>query len=164
MENIKLIVSEIDGVITDGTVPIDELGNIPYKNFNLEDFEAINELKKSCRFVFISSDNQISYHLCRRKKIPFYWSHPKPKRDILLDVMRHYNVTADQTIYVGSKLSDIECMNMIPFSFCPNNSNSKLLSIGNTLNADSGKGILVELYFKYFMSKKYMEAVDVSKT
>ena len=156
MENIKLIVSEVDGVVTDGKVPIDELGNVPFKNFNMEDFEAINELKKSCQFVFMSSDNNISYHLCRRKNIPFYWANTKPKRDILLDILRRYNISAEETIYIGSKLSDVECLNMIPFSFCPSNSNSKVLSIGNSLDAISGGGVITELFFRYFMNKKYM--------
>ena len=154
MDNIKLIVSEVDGVITDGLAPIDELGNIPFKNFYLEDFDSINELKKACNFVFLSSDNAINYNLFRNKKIPFYWAQLKSKKDILLGILRRYNVTPEETIYIGSKASDIECMKLVPLSFCPEDSPKSIASIGSTLSSKAGKGVLTELYFHYFMNKQ----------
>ena len=153
MTKIKLIVSEIDGIITDGTMFIDELGNIPYKNFCMEDFDSINKLKKECNFVFLSDDNRISYNDCRRRNIPFYWSKQKNKRDILLDIMRRYNVSPEETIYLGSKASDIECMKLVPLSFCPKSSSKLLASIGSKLETSPGKGVITELYFYYFFNK-----------
>jgi len=56
LENIKLVISEIDGIITEGLVGFGEM-NIPmFKQFFIKDFEAINEIKKHWGFVFISSD------------------------------------------------------------------------------------------------------------
>jgi 3-deoxy-D-manno-octulosonate 8-phosphate phosphatase KdsC-like HAD superfamily phosphatase len=145
MSNIKLVVSEIDGVITDGRQPIDELGNTSFKNFFMADFEAINKIKAKCPFVFISNDNSISYNFCRSKNIPFYWA-PKDKRQVLSEILRRYNVTADDTLYIGSKLSDIPCMRMIPNSFCTN----KPDPFGFTSpSADAGQGVLIEIYLKH---------------
>lgn len=145
MDNIKLVVSEIDGVITDGRQPIDELGNTSFKNFFTADFEAINKIKTKCPFVFISSDNSVSYNLCRNKNIPFYWA-PKDKRQVLLEILRRYNITADNTLYIGSKLSDIPCMQLIPNSFCTN----AYVNFGFTpLMSAPGAGILTEIYMNY---------------
>lgn len=145
MNDIKLVVSEIDGIITVGNQPVDELGNTPFKHIYTADFEAVNKIKSKCPFVFLSSDNSISYNLCRSKNIPFYWA-PKDKRKTLLEIMRRYNVTAEDTIYIGSKLSDIPCMQMIPNSFCTG-------SFGNydftQLNSYPGEGVLTELYLDY---------------
>ncbi len=149
MEDIKLIVSEVNGVLTDGTNPIDELGNIPFKNFYIEDFEAINELKKKVKVVFISIDNCISYNLFRSKNIPFFWA-PKDKYSILLEILRRYNVTLDETVYVAGTLSDVKCATTVPSSFCSFNSNNKLLDICSRLDVPSGKGVLTELYIRYF--------------
>lgn len=52
MNDIKLIVSEIDGVLTDGTYAEDELGNVLYKHFQSKDFDAINILKKIIKLYF----------------------------------------------------------------------------------------------------------------
>lgn len=154
MDNMKLIVSEIDGIITDGTMFIDELGNVPFKNFNVEDFDSINKLKKDCNFVFLSDDNRVSYNECRRRNIPFYWAKQKSKVDILLDIMRRYNVSPEETIYLGSKASDIGCMRLVPLSFCPEGSSKLLASIGSKLETGPGKGVITELYFYYFFNKK----------
>lgn len=144
MNNIKLIVSEIDGVLTTGSDPVDELGNTVFKHFYMADFEAINKLKEKCTFVFLSSDNTINYNLCRRKNIPFYWA-KSDKGGILSSILMRYNVTAEDTLYIGSKISDIPCMRMIPVSFCTDD------TLGfKSFDIIPGKGILTELYLKYF--------------
>ena len=149
MEGIKLIVSEVNGVLTDGTNPIDELGNIPFKNFYIEDFEAVNELKKKVKVAFISTDSCISYHLFRRKNIPFYWA-PKDKYKILLEILRRYSVTLDEVAYVAGTLSCTKCVTTVPFSFCSSDSNKKLLDICTALEKPSGRGVLTDLYLRYF--------------
>lgn len=137
---IKLIVSEIDGVITSGISQIDNVGITLFKDFYLGDFEAINKLKSSFQFVFLSADNNVNYNLCARKHIPFYWA-PKDKRATLLEILRHYNYSAEETLYIGSFISDISCMRMIPLSFCTN-----VLLGFNTFKTSAGKGVLTELY------------------
>jgi len=144
MRSIKLIVSEIDGVLTSGADPIDELGNTVFKNFYTADFEAINKLKEQRVFVFLASDNTINYNLCRRKNIPFYWA-KTDKISILSSILMRYNVTAEETVYIGSKLSDVPCMRMVPTSFCTN----PLLGF-SYFEAAPGQGIITELYLKYF--------------
>ena len=148
MDSIKLIVSEIDGIVTEGLTPIDELGNIPYKIFNEGDFEAINELKKHCTFVFMSSDQRINYHLCRRRNIPFFWA-KKDKLKTLTEIMMRYNVSADQTLYIGSKISDMRCIQMVPTSFVSNNSPLAGL-YGTKLHVKCGEGVITSIYLKYF--------------
>lgn len=143
---IKIIVSEIDGIITEDSLYIDELGNIPFKKFHKKDFEAINELKKTFVFVFLSSDNAISYHLCRRKSIPFYHS-PKNKKESLVKIMQRYSVTPDEVIYIGNSFSDLKCMQMIPFSLCPIDAVTDVKTICyHVLESYAGEGVLCEVY------------------
>ena len=150
MQDIKLIVSEVTGILTDGTNFIDELGNVPFKKLYLEDFEAVNELKRQgFKVVFLSTDNSINYHLFRRKNIPFYWAQ-KDKYKVLLEIVRRYNVTLDEVAYVASSISDIKCATTVPVSFCPPNSNVQLLNICTVLESKSGEGVLTDLYLRYF--------------
>ena len=145
MNKIKIVISEVDGVITNGVQPIDELGNTSFKNFYTPDFEAINKIKSVCPFVFLSSDNTVSYNLCKKKNIPFFWVQ-KNKRTILLDILRKYSVTLEEVVYIGSKLSDVECMNMVPNSF---STNINLRGDYNYLLSGAGNGVLTELYLAY---------------
>ncbi|RLI66685.1 MAG: hypothetical protein DRO67_00745 [Candidatus Asgardarchaeum californiense] len=144
---IKLIVSEIDGVLTNGTYAEDELGNTLYKVFNQKDFFVINELKKYYKVVFLCDDNKINYNMCQRKSLPFYWGKgSKGKYETLPNILRRYDATPDSTIYIGSKLSDNKCMRLIPYSMCPDDVGDYLRSTAwAPFIAKGGDGVFVEL-------------------
>lgn len=143
---IKLIVSEIDGIVTEDLLYIDELGNIPFKAFYRKDFEIINELRKTFTFAFLSSDNSVSYHLCRRKNIPFYHA-PKDKKESLIKIMQRYGVTPEEVIYIGYSFSDLKCIQMIPFSLCPVDAVSDIKTVCyHVLENFAGAGILCDVY------------------
>jgi 3-deoxy-D-manno-octulosonate 8-phosphate phosphatase (KDO 8-P phosphatase) len=118
LPNLKIIVSEVDGILTDGILPMDEMGNVLFKHFCHKDFEAINELKKHFKVAFISNDNHISYNMFRRKNIPFFYDQ-KSKKDALLTLLGRYSFSPDQALYIGSSYSDLDCMRLVPMSFCP---------------------------------------------
>jgi len=143
----KLIVAEVDGVLTDGTYAEDEIGNTLYKVFNQKDFLAINEIKKYYKVVFICDDNKINYNLCKRKNIPFYWGKgEKGKYTALIEVLRKYGVTPDETIYIGSKISDRKCIKFIPYSMCPDDAGEYLRDLAwAPFLLGGGKGIFTEL-------------------
>lgn len=139
----------MDGVLTSGDITIDELGNILYKTFNSKDFEAINELKKYFTIVFLSSDNKINYNLCRRRSLPFYWGkNEEEKYQKLIEILRRYNMTPDEAVYIGSKISDRKCLQMIPNSLCPDDSGEYLKEICfATFVKEAGNGIFSELLY-----------------
>jgi 3-deoxy-D-manno-octulosonate 8-phosphate phosphatase KdsC-like HAD superfamily phosphatase len=146
--NIKLIVSEVDGIVTEGFSPIDEIGNVPFKHFFMRDFEAINNLKREFKFVFLSYDNSVSYNLCRRKQIPFFLADsPKNKKDKLIEIMRRYNVSPEETIYLGNSFSDMECLMLTPFSVCTYDSPKEVKEKSYlTLDVYGGNGVVCALY------------------
>lgn len=143
---VKLIVSEVDGIITDHLIHVDELGNVPFKGFYMKDFEAINELRKTFGFVFLSSDNSISYHLCRHKNIPFFYA-PKDKNDGLKKIMQKYNVSAEEVLYIGSTFSDLKNIKMIPFTMCPLDSINEVKTVAYHVLENYGSGgVICEVY------------------
>ncbi len=145
MEKIKVIVSEIDGIVTEDMVPIDELVNVPFKVYNVKDFEAVNELRKHFKFVFISSDPSVNYNLCRKKNIPFF--HDKKKKNALVAIMKKYSVVPDEVLYIGNKLSDMECMQQIPMSFCTEDSPGMIKKLASYVSpVYGGAGVLCDVY------------------
>lgn len=149
LKSIKLIVSEVDGVITDGTYPEDELGHVLYKVYQSKDFSAINRLKKNFKFVFLSDDNHVNYNMCKRKNIPFFWArNEKEKCSKLGEILRRYGCTPDETVYIGSKMSDVGCCQTIPKSFCPEDAGHYLKEIcWAEFTTQGGEGIMPELLY-----------------
>jgi len=146
---IKLIVSEIDGVITDGTWAEDEIGNVLYKVYQSKDFDAINELKKDYKFVFLSEDNRVNYNMCKRRNIPFYWGrNEEEKYKNLVEILRRYSCTPDETVYIGSKISDRRCCRLVPKSLCPDDAGKFLKDICWASFIEKGAGgIITELVY-----------------
>jgi len=153
---VKVIVSEVDGVMTEGSSPLDNMNNTLFKTFYMRDFEAINLLKKTFDFVFLSSDNNVSYNIMRSKNIPFFWA-KKNKKDVLIEEIFHrYGVGPEEVLYVGCSYSDIECINMIPVSLCPNDAVTSVQRIisardeiygrSGIMNTFGGGGVLCDLY------------------
>lgn len=117
----KLVISEIDGIVTEHLTAYGEM-NIPmFKHFNMKDFEAINLIKKDWGFVFISSDAAINASLCRKRNIPFYFAE-RSKKDVYASVMRRFNLTPDNVLYIGSSYSDVDCLNMSGVAMCTEDS------------------------------------------
>ena len=146
-EDIKLIISEVDGIVTKHFAPIDELGNVPFKVYNMKDFEAINMIKKlQYKFVFVSADNRINYNLFRRKNIPFFWAE-RGKKEAFLAAVRRYNISLENVLYIGSSYSDIELFKMAQLSVCPANAVYDILALSDVvLKAKGGTGVLCEVY------------------
>lgn len=145
-KDIKIIVSEVDGIITEGITAFDVMGNVIFKEFCMKDFEAINQLKKTFKFVFISTDEYVNYSVCRDKNVPFFHA-PKDKKKILVDIMRRYNVTPENILYVGCSYTDIENIKMSQVTFCPNDAPDSIKSITDySLATFGGGGVICELY------------------
>jgi YrbI family 3-deoxy-D-manno-octulosonate 8-phosphate phosphatase len=146
LSKLKVIISGVDGILNSGEHSIDELGNVPFKVFNFKDFEAINELKKYFKIVFISADNKVSFHLFRNRNIPFFYNN-KDKKVEVSKILRRYSVTPEEVMYMGCTFSDLKCMNMIPFSVCTEDAISDVKNVSSSvLPIYGGMGVFCTLY------------------
>jgi 3-deoxy-D-manno-octulosonate 8-phosphate phosphatase (KDO 8-P phosphatase) len=152
LANLKIIISEVDGVLTDGVIPMDEIGNTLYKNFCHKDFEAINELKKNFKVAFISNDNHISYNMFRRRNIPFFYDQ-KNKKEALMALLNRYSLRPDESMYIGSTFSDLDCVRLIPFTACPEDAVPQIKNSCVTVFPVYG-GMGVFCYVYYFLEQE----------
>lgn len=146
LKRIKLIVSEIDGVVTEDLSAMDTMGYVIFKQYYMKDFAAINELKKTFIFVFTSADDVVNFKVCRDRNIPFFFA-KRDKKEELVKIMQRYEVTPEEILYIGSTFSDVGCMQTIPLSVCPSDSVFSVLNLAtHILRNPSGMGVLCEVY------------------
>jgi 3-deoxy-D-manno-octulosonate 8-phosphate phosphatase KdsC-like HAD superfamily phosphatase len=121
LKNIEIIVSEIDGIITDGCAALEYLNHTLFKNYCVRDFDAINELKSYFTFVFLSSDPTISYNIMRKRNIPAYFTNNNSDKLTLLTkrILPKYNTRPENLLYIGSSFSDIPSMHLSQISMAP---------------------------------------------
>lgn len=156
LSNIKFIISEVDGVITEHLSGIGEMGITLFKQFCIKEFEAINFIKKDWGFAFLSIDAAISMSTCKKKNIPFFFAE-RSKKEIFNNMLRRYDITADNVLYIGSMYSDIECMKMSSLSMCPEDASQQVKNVADhVIPVYSGNGVLCYVYdtlFSYKLSK-----------
>lgn len=144
--DIKIIISEIDGILTNHSAGFGELNSILVKNICLKDFEAINLIKKDWGFVFLSSEATINMSLCKKRNIPFFYAE-RSKREVYNNILHKYSVIPDNILYVGSSYSDIECMRTSGISICPEDA---VIQVKNVVDRVApmygGDGLLCYVY------------------
>jgi len=120
---IKLVIVDIDGVMTNGTKMYDLNGNAIEKSFNDKDFTAIKKFKASGTNVcFLSGDKQVNENMAKNRNIDFYFSRENGNIDKLKFIKifkEKYNVTEDEMAYIGDDDFDLDIMAGLNHSYCP---------------------------------------------
>lgn len=144
LKNIEIIVSEIDGIITDGCAALEYLNNTIFKTYCLRDFDAINELKSYFTFVFLSSDAAISYNIMRKRIIPSYFSNSKDDKLTLLTkkILPRYNNRPENLLYIGSMFSDVPCMHLAQISMAPTAAIGVATKASHQIPIAPGQGVI----------------------
>jgi YrbI family 3-deoxy-D-manno-octulosonate 8-phosphate phosphatase len=145
-DNIKLVVSEVDGIITEHLIAFGEINTVMFKQFYMKDFEAINLIKKDWGFAFLSSDANINLSLCKKRNIPFFFAE-KSKREVYNQILQRYSLIPDNVLYIGSSYSDINCIQMSGMSMCPEDAVPQVKAmVDHVIPVYSGTGILCYVY------------------
>jgi 3-deoxy-D-manno-octulosonate 8-phosphate phosphatase (KDO 8-P phosphatase) len=142
--NIKIIVTAVDGVFTNGAKGYNNKGEIVYKTFVDRDFDALVMLAKHFEVAAISTCNEVSPFVFSKHGFGMYYT--KNKKEKLSQLLRLKGLTPDQCIYVGSDLEDLPCVRMIPITFCSRDSCDEVKRVAIPLSAVAGGGVVYSLY------------------
>jgi YrbI family 3-deoxy-D-manno-octulosonate 8-phosphate phosphatase len=147
---IKLLILDIDGVMTDGTKIYGLDGLTMGKRYCDRDFTAIKQFKASgVKVCFLSGDDKVNKAMAENRKTDFFYSRGKNKADFVPDFVEKYGCDVENMAYVGDDLFDIPIMEKVKYSFCPSNV-TKTVKDASTwvLSSRSGDNVIAELYEK----------------
>ncbi len=164
---IKLLILDIDGVMTDGTKIYGLEGLTIAKRYCDRDFTAIKQFKASGVSVcFLSGDDKVNKEMAKNRKTDFYYSRNKNKADFLDEFENIYNCNRSEMAYVGDDIFDIPIMKAVGYSYCPSNVTKTVKTIADkVLNKKSGDNVIAELYETLVIENNIKEATleDVVK-
>lgn len=144
---IKLIVLDIDGVITDGSVIVDCNGE-EQKRINLKDIDAIFEMKRrGFLLAAITGENTKIVDWFEKKfQWDFFYRGNKNKTEALKQIEKDTGITKDSICYVGDGKYDIEPLQYAGLGICPANAvDSARRTADIVLQNNGGEGCLWEL-------------------
>lgn len=119
--NIKFLVLDVDGVMTDGGMYYTEGGD-QFKKFNTKDGMGIQlAIKAGLKVAFLSSGSQAMIVRGRAKTlgVDHIYIGPRPKIDVLSEWCREFEIQLNQVAYIGDDVNDLEVMEAVGFSGCP---------------------------------------------
>lgn len=174
---IKLLVFDIDGVLTDGAVIVDTQGH-EQKKINLKDIDAIFELDKQGFLLaaITGEDTEIVSYFEDRFPWKYFYRGNKRKKDALVELEQKTGFRREEICYVGDGKYDVEPLRYAGISICPAD------AIGNArhaadiiLQSAGGDGCLWELveilhnlneteHPNHFFYKRWEEHAEIFKT
>ena len=157
---IKIVILDIDGVITDGKVQIDSKGN-ESKQIDFKDIDAIFELKrKGYKLGIITGeDTSINMHLIRRFKPDFFYISCKDKVSAVKEIMNKNGYKIEEICFVGDSKYDIEVVKYVGLGLCPSNASEEVKKVADKiLNSSGGDGCIMEL--ASFLEEHKGEIID----
>lgn len=123
-EKIKLLILDVDGVLTDGKLFFDDQGR-EYKSFHARDGHGIKLLRRTgVEVAVISGRKSNSVELRMRSLgIEYLYQGQEDKIGAFNEIMDSLSIGADQTAYVGDDLLDLPVMSRVGFSIAVNDAN-----------------------------------------
>ena len=120
--NIKLLVLDLDGVITDGTVTISESGE-EHKSFAYQDLDAVTKARVfGLKLAIVTAeDTKIVNTITNRFSIKKVIKGSKDKLMSIKRLAKDYNLSMNNICYVADGDRDALALKEVGLSFCPAN-------------------------------------------
>lgn len=152
---IKLLVLDVDGTLTDGGVYIDSNG-VQSKKFHIRDGMGITLLHEKglpVGFLSHSRSKTILDERARMLGIERVYSGKEPKLEVLSRWMLELNLTYDQVAYIGDDVNDLEVLEKVGFSACPHDAHFSLVKVVDVvLQRNGGQGCVREFIDRFLLT------------
>ncbi len=154
ISKIKLVVSDVDGVLTDGSLYFSENG-LELKKFNVKDGLGFVLLQRNgIETGIITTDTSpIINARAKRFKPTFLISGTWEKLDALREKLKELNISLDETAYIGDDVNDSDILKEVGFPVAPYDAVESIKEIADYIcKAKGGEGAfreLAELVLRY---------------
>lgn len=156
LNKIKLLVLDVDGVMTDGGMYFTESGD-QFKKYNTKDGMAILHLTKNDFQVAIISSGFKSEMVKARAEmlgIQHFYVGRDRKLNILTDICEKLSLTLEQVAIVGDDVNDLEIIKKAGFAACPSDAVDVVKSnVDVILTKKGGEGCIREFIDSYLLKE-----------
>ena len=163
---IELIVMDIDGTLTDGSIYYSEYKNhgIETKKFSVKDAAGIlaaQAMGKQCMFL----TGRVSYAVKKRAedlKIKYVFQGIKNTEQFLTEFINEHNIRPENVLFIGDDLNDIKAMRLVGMVCCPADAADEVIQIANYVSKyNGGNGAVRDILFTLLKKEGlYEEAIS----
>ncbi|MCM8711379.1 acylneuraminate cytidylyltransferase [Clostridium sp. SYSU_GA19001] len=155
LNNIKMLITDSDGVLTDGGMYYSENGD-ELKKFNTKDgmgFQLLRE--KGIKTGIITGENRkLVENRAVKMKIDELHMGISNKLEVINNICKKYNISLNEIAYIGDDINDIEVIEAVGFGCCVNDAMQLVKETAKYITkANGGQGAVREVAELILMHK-----------
>jgi 3-deoxy-D-manno-octulosonate 8-phosphate phosphatase (KDO 8-P phosphatase) len=143
----QLVIFDIDGVFTDGTVLISDEGR-EFKRISYLDIDGYFKIRrKFIKTAFVTGEETPITAWFKKRFTPDYFISGEKNKDLAIKkIIKSAGLKASQVCYVGDSRHDIPALKEVGWKICPANAVKEVKSICTIiLSSLGGNGAIAEL-------------------
>jgi 3-deoxy-D-glycero-D-galacto-nononate 9-phosphatase len=139
MIKIKLVITDIDGVWTDGSMYYDQTGN-EWKKFSTYDAAGVSICHENNIPVCIltGEDTVIVSRRAEKLHVDYLLMGVTNKYETAINLCSKLNIDLSEVAYIGDDLNDLELLSHVGYSGAPTNAYYKVKKIVNIITTTKG--------------------------
>ncbi|MFH1397150.1 MAG: HAD-IIIA family hydrolase [Candidatus Omnitrophota bacterium] len=146
-KKVKLLLLDVDGVLTDGRIVYDSKGS-DLKSFDVHDGLGVYLLKK-CGIptvLITAKDSRAIKPRARDMRVDMVFKNITPKSKVLAKILKKYRLTKDEVCFAGDDLVDICLMKRVGFSVAVFNACPEVKRVASYITMkEGGRGAVREI-------------------
>lgn len=152
MKKIKLLLTDVDGCLTDGSVYYGP-NHEKIKKFNMQDGMALKLLRENNILTgIISADNsEATRFRAEDLKFDFICINIKDKLAKFEEILKANNIQKDEVAYMGDDIQDLCILNQVKVSVAPNNAVDEVKKVVSHITQKSGGDGAFREYAEYII-------------
>jgi 3-deoxy-D-manno-octulosonate 8-phosphate phosphatase (KDO 8-P phosphatase) len=147
ISKIKIVLTDIDGVLTDGGLYYTDEGLVMKKFFVRDGMGAVLLKENGLEVGILSSDkSEIATARGKRLNLELVYYGVKDKRQVLDEICFLRNVKMENLAFIGDDVNDVEALKAVGLSACPKDAVESIGSIVDYVcQKEGGRGAFREL-------------------
>jgi len=137
---IKLLLTDCDGVLTDGGVYY-SAGGEDMKRFSIRDGMGVSRLRRLVGVetgIITGENSDIVLRRAEKLQIKVYYPGIQEKGSHLKEILNNLHLNPYQIAYIGDDCNDMEIMKNVGLSACPADAMSFIISIADVVLKSKG--------------------------
>ncbi len=156
LQPIKLFLTDVDGVLTDGGMYYTEKGD-EFKRFCVYDGMGLQQiqLRGIKTGIITSEDRMLNQRRAQKIGLDYYYPGVKQKLQLATSLCDELAITLEQVAFIGDDVNDLELLGAVGIAACPLNARSEVKAIPNILQLQTagGQGAVRE-FIEYLMDNQ----------
>lgn len=147
LSKIKMVLTDCDGVLTDGGMYYSENGD-ELKKFNTRDGVGLRMLKDRgiITGIITGEDRELNRRRAFKLEVNEMCSGVKEKTEEIRRLLNKYHLSSEQVVYIGDDLNDLETIKMVGFGCCPADADERVKCVARYITkCRGGQGVVREI-------------------